>query len=335
MEKLLIDVSEHNGKIDWETVKNYIDGAIIRCGYGMDETNQDDKQWKRNVAECERLGIPFGVYLYSYATSKEKAKSEAQHVLRLINGHTLSYPVYFDMEEPGTENVSVENAKIFGDIIEKAGYWCGIYCGKDWYKTVVKGQLKRFTLWIAEYGSNNGQMQDNYKPNLGEDIWQYSSVGKMQGISETVDLNVCYRNFPLEINRMKEQWIKDEKGWWYRHGDGTYTKNNWEYINKKWYYFDKNGYMVTGWKKVEEYWYYMDISGAMQTGWIYVGENWFYLNGSGQMYENTWYKEEEQWYYLKAGGYMARNELLKIGNEKFAFLDSGRMVRTNARGALV
>jgi glucan-binding YG repeat protein len=59
------------------------------------------------------------------------------------------------------------------------------------------------------------------------------------------------------------------------------------------------------------------------------------LNGSGQMYENTWYKEEEQWYYLKAGGYMARNELLKIGNEKFAFLDSGRMVRTNARGALV
>ena len=52
------------------------------------------------------------------------------------------------------------------------------------------------------------------------------------------------------------------------------------------------------------------------------------------MYENTWYKEEEQWYYLKAGGYMARNELLKIGNEKFAFLDSGRMVRTNARGAL-
>ena len=93
MEKLLIDVSEHNGKIDWETVKNYIDGAIIRCGYGMDETNQDDKQWKRNVAECERLGISFGVYLYSYATSKEKAKSEAQHVLRLINGHTLSYPV--------------------------------------------------------------------------------------------------------------------------------------------------------------------------------------------------------------------------------------------------
>ena len=63
MEKLLIDVSEHNGKIDWETVKNYIDGAIIRCGYGMDETNQDDKQWKRNVAECERLGIPF-MYIF-------------------------------------------------------------------------------------------------------------------------------------------------------------------------------------------------------------------------------------------------------------------------------
>ena len=80
MEKLLIDVSEHNGKIDWETVKNYIDGAIIRCGYGMDETNQDDKQWKRNVAECERLGIPFGVYLYSCLLYTSDAADEVQLV---------------------------------------------------------------------------------------------------------------------------------------------------------------------------------------------------------------------------------------------------------------
>lgn len=62
MERLLIDVSEHNGVIDWNQVKGHIDGAIIRCGFGMDQADQDDKQWSRNVAECERLGIPFGVY---------------------------------------------------------------------------------------------------------------------------------------------------------------------------------------------------------------------------------------------------------------------------------
>ena len=200
MKKLLIDVSEHNGTINWEEVKKHIDGAIIRCGYGIDQANQDDKQWARNAAECERLGIPYGVYLYSYATNAERAKSEAQHVLRLIKGRKLSYPVYFDMEEKGTESVAVENAKIFGDMIEEAGYWCGVYYNKDWHNRVVKGQLDRFTLWGASYGSNNGQVQENYKPNFGEDIWQYSSTGKVLGISGNVDVNVCYRDFPAEIS---------------------------------------------------------------------------------------------------------------------------------------
>ena len=75
-----IDVSEHNRNIDWEKVKAAgIDYAIIRCGYGDNYDNQDDKQWLRNVSECERLGIPYGVYIYSYAQSTDMATSEAQH----------------------------------------------------------------------------------------------------------------------------------------------------------------------------------------------------------------------------------------------------------------
>ena len=85
-----IDVSQHQGKIDWEMVKiSGIDFAVIRCGYGMDQTDQDDDQWLRNVSECERLGIPYGVYLYSYADTVEKAKSEADHVIRLIKDKKL------------------------------------------------------------------------------------------------------------------------------------------------------------------------------------------------------------------------------------------------------
>ena len=199
MQRLLIDVSEHNGTINWEQAKSHIDGAILRCGYGMDIASQDDKQWARNVAECERLGIPYGVYIYSYATNTDRAKSEAQHVLRLIQGHKLSYPVYFDIEEPGTEGSAVANAITFGDIIEAAGYWCGVYYNRDWHNRVIKGQLDRFTRWGAGYGTNNGQKQDKYKPGFGEDIWQYSSVGSVPGISGGVDVNVCYRDFPAEI----------------------------------------------------------------------------------------------------------------------------------------
>ena len=196
----VIDVSEHNGTINWEQVKGNIDGAIIRCGYGMDMTSQDDKQWSRNVSECERLGIPYGVYLYSYADNADKARSEAQHVLRLIKGRKLSFPVYYDLEESGIESAAVANTKIFGDLIEAAGFWCGVYYNKDWHNRVIKGQLDKFTLWGAGYGSNNGQMQENYKPGFGEDMWQYTSVGKVNGISGNVDMNECYRDFPAEIN---------------------------------------------------------------------------------------------------------------------------------------
>ena len=79
------------------------------------------------------------------------------------------------------------------------------------------------------------------------------------------------------------KWIKDSKGWWYRHSDGSYTTNDWEYIAGEWYYFNKQGYMQTGWISVGGKWYYLNSSGAMQTGWVSVGGKWYYLNSSGAM----------------------------------------------------
>lgn len=193
MKKILIDVSEHNDTIDWEKVMPHIDGAILRCGFGSDYEHQDDVMFKRNADECTRLGIPFGVYLYSYAKTIDRAKSEAAHVLRLIDGYKLSYPVYLDLEEPGTENGAVERAIVFGDIIEKAGYWCGIYANLNWWENYLKGGLERFTKWVAQY-----YKVCEYK-GAHLDIWQYTSKGNVLGISGNVDMNECYRDFPAEI----------------------------------------------------------------------------------------------------------------------------------------
>lgn len=193
MKKLLIDVSEHQGIIDWEKVKPQIAGAILRCGYGIDCEEQDDEQFKRNADECTRLGIPFGVYLYSYAKTNMQAKLEADHVLRLIKPYKLSYPVYLDLEESGTAEGAVERAVIFGDIIEKAGYWCGIYANLYWWEMILKDGLERFTKWVAQYYSKceyNGTHLD---------IWQYTSKGTVPGISGNVDMNECYRDFPAEM----------------------------------------------------------------------------------------------------------------------------------------
>ena len=187
---MVIDVSIHNGSIDWSKVKDSgVDGAIIRCGYGRDMVKQDDARFRSNIEGALAQGLRVGVYIYSYAKTEDSARSEAEHVLRLIAPYKekLTLPVYYDLEENGTENGAKERAIIFGDIIEKAGLWCGIYASLSWWTSYLRG-LDRYTKWVAAWGSNNGK--PNIKPNIeGLDLWQYTSKGKVNGIGGYVDCN--------------------------------------------------------------------------------------------------------------------------------------------------
>ena len=212
MELKLIDVSNHQGDIDWKTVKNHIDGVIIRCGYGRDIISQDDKRFIQNVESCLKYDIPFGVYLYSYATTNEGAMNEAEHVLRLLQPYKdkISYPVYYDLEEAGTEQGAVERAFIFANIIESEGYWCGIYANQYWWRTYLKDGLDRYTKWVAKYSDEKPSgISGTY------DIWQYSSKGSVPGIEGNVDMNICYRDFPAAIkktaSKMEEKVEQNEE----------------------------------------------------------------------------------------------------------------------------
>ena len=209
----LIDISYHNGNILFEKVKTQVDGVIIRCGYGCNVEKQDDKKFKEYTEACITYGIPFGFYLYSYATTMEMAKSEAEHCLRLLEPYKdkMSYPVYLDLEEPGTESGAVERALTFGEILEREGYVVGIYASEYWWNTYLSGgSLDRFTKWVAKYGTNDGNPQTN--PSVdGTDIWQYTSVGRVEGIYGNVDMNICYRNFPDEIRPSRKKDISNEK----------------------------------------------------------------------------------------------------------------------------
>lgn len=193
-----IDVSQYQGVIDWEEAKNHIDFAILRCGYGQDLPGQDDKQFKRNADECTRLNIPFGVYLYSYAKNVADARGEAQHVLRLIKGYKLKFPVYYDLEDEGTtgkqSNQTIANiAETFANILEDNRYFVGMYASLYWWKTKLTDPIfNRYTRWIANYAS-----ELNYDGKY--DMWQYSSTGFIPGIEGDVDLNYCYVDFPAII----------------------------------------------------------------------------------------------------------------------------------------
>lgn len=116
-------------------------------------------------------------------------------------------------------------------------------------------------------------------------------------------------------------WVKDETGWWYDNGDGTYSKG-WKKINDKWYFFKENGYMVTGWLKDKGYWYYLADSGAMATGWVKVKDKWYYLDSNGKMVTG-WIHYKNSWYYCDDSGAMLTGEhFLKV-----RFNKDGALVR--------
>lgn len=187
-----IDVSEHQGKIDWKKVKDSgVKYAILRCGYGMDITSQDDAEFERNAKECERLGIAYGVYLFSYANTVEKAKSEAQHTLRMIRNHKLSLGVWYDIEDNNTsgkvgKQMLTNIINTYCNTIKNAKYRVGVYASVSWLDSKIEKQIKdNYPIWVAQYYSKC-EYTGKY------DIWQYSSSGKVNGVDGNVDMNYLY-----------------------------------------------------------------------------------------------------------------------------------------------
>ena len=185
-----IDVSQWQGEIDWDQVASSgdVDFVIIRCGYGQDETDQDDTQWERNVSECERLGIPYEVYIYSYATSVSRIDGEVEHVLRLLEGHTPDLPVFIDMEENSQSalgaTVISKMASSFCSQIEAAGYDAGVYSSLKWWKNYLTSfsSNNNYYHWIAQWN-------DTCTYTGRYEVWQYSSKGTVDGISGSADMN--------------------------------------------------------------------------------------------------------------------------------------------------
>lgn len=174
MSQLIVDVSEHDGNVDWQSVKDAGYHAIIRVGFGrFDSGGRLDNTLSRNVSECERLGIPYGFYWYSYATRTESAQVEANQCVDAIKGFHPAYPVYFDSEEPGTESVARGNALAFCDIIRNAGYAPGVYASESWWNSYLQG-VDGVNRWVAKWSSS--------QPSISCDLWQYADAEYVPGI---------------------------------------------------------------------------------------------------------------------------------------------------------
>ena len=304
--KGVIDVSEWQGDIDWVKAKaDGVEGVIIRLGYG--EGNNADKKAQRNISECKRLGIPFGIYWYSYADTPSLAKEEGTDVVAKlkqfgVNPSDLAYPVYYDLEKwtweghqpPTDPNVYNNIVNNWYSALQSAGYKnLGVYS----YTSYLQGPLKHADIyakiaWVAQYGARMGF--DSFSTNSRG--WQYTSSGKVDGISGNVDMNAFgnkeyvnggywvtkngqkyWRDSDGSLARSKEIYDPESNAWYWIDSDGTMAHDKDVYLRSnggKWVRYDSNGHMVKG----EDYryggWYYFDVTtGAMAKGISYVPSN--------------------------------------------------------------
>ena len=276
-----IDVSEHQGRIDWNAVKaSGIDFAILRVGFGAPSWGgRVDYQFNRNISECERLGIPYGVYIYSYAFDNQQAADEASMVINCLSGHNPRLPVYYDLEDNsiianGRQTGIASRAQVFCNRISAAGYEPGIYANLNWFNNILTDSVFKSSSWdhwIAQYNS-----QCDYTGNYS--FWQYKSNGKVPGINGNVDMNYAYVDVSLY------HWQLIDNTWYYAASNGkAYT--GWLFQSGTWYWLepDVGGAMATGLHECNGSLYWFNSSGAMATGWVLDGGTWYYATGSGAL----------------------------------------------------
>lgn len=292
------DLSYASGTVNYKEIAGNIDFAILRAGYGQNNT---DQYFQRHADGCKANQIPIGIYWFSYAYTQDMARKEAEYAANHAKKVGEILFVAFDFEYDSasyylkktgkkvTKQAATNIAKAFCNRIKELGYKPVLYANKDYLLNYFDKEQIEADLWYAYYNKNSDRTD--------LEIWQYTSQGKLEGINGNVDLNIMYKDY----EEKKAGWIfeKEKKQWWYRHEDGGYTKNDWEKIEGKWYFFDEKGYMVTGWIKKDE--------------------KWYYLKSDGSMAENE----------------MLMIYSAVYGNEKYAFSTDGHMLTSNSRGALI
>ena len=203
-----IDVSEWQGVIEWERAKPYIDGAILRAGFGKGKA---DKRFAYNASECNRLGIPCGAYWFSYAKTVEEAKAEAQHLLSAVKPYRMELPLAYDFEYVSVDNCVAQGVKVTKELatslanaflseIERGGFWVLNYTSQDFLSRLYDmDKLGRYGLWLAAWTLS--AKHDLSKPPRACSIWQYNNHGTVPGITGNVDTNESYIDFPTAIRK--------------------------------------------------------------------------------------------------------------------------------------
>lgn len=209
MEYKIIDVSRYQGRIDWRRVKaDGVDGAMLKTV----STNSSfggiyiDQTFERNYSECKRLGIPVGVYYYTYALDKGYADRELAKLKEALNGKTFELPIAIDVEDNSLSALSPDSLSDLvayaGKVIESWGAYVSVYTYTNFKNTRLNmAKLSSYDLWQADYRGVEPQ---------GVGMWQYTSQASVNGISGNVDMSYAYRDYPTIIKNAKLNIFTDK-----------------------------------------------------------------------------------------------------------------------------
>lgn len=320
-----IDVSNNDGSIDFDAVAadgtEYVyvkatQGAAFQDGF-MDQFYQG----------CKRNGLKIGPYHFLVGTSSPE--DQAVNFYRKIKDYNWDLVPMMDIETE-FEGLSDYVIRFINAFKQLSPLELGIYSYTGFISNIedIQDTIENYPFWEANYNNNPWSLPNNFFTNrIGH---QYTETGSISGVNCNCDVNVFTEGVLLNGTTIPGEWLQGQGNnsnqWWYKHNDGSYTKNGWEKINDKWYLFDGNGWMLYDWKKDGNSWYFLGGSndGTMKTGWVLTDNKWYYFNSDGAM-QTYWQQIDNKWYYLNFDGFMVTG-WIKYNGKDYCLYSDGSMI---------
>ncbi|MDD6810636.1 MAG: GH25 family lysozyme [Lachnospiraceae bacterium] len=329
-----IDVSKHNGAIDWSSVPSSgISFAFIKAGSTKSGV---DPYFDANMRGAQNAGLKVGVYLYSYATTVEQAQNEANLLLGWLSNYTVTFPVVYDVEDSCHKGMSQEQLQAlintFCSTVSAAGYYPMVYSSKNWFNQRI-GNVG-YDKWVAQYA-------DNLEYN-GASFWQCTSHGSVAGVGTRVDINYQFKDFSSLIisdgfvdrngqtlffagYKMQRGWVAYNDTRYYLDANGFLQRNCWFADESGTYYLTADGSVARGQVSLDGQNYYFDGNGVRNVGWVTIEDKKYYYAPDTGVMVHGWFEDETGKYFLATkDGHMLVSDVTIEGKDYY-FAENGVM----------
>ena len=321
-----IDISNNNGSVDLGIMAD--NGVSVVIAKATEGNSFKDKYFNKNYTNAKANNQKFGAY--HFFTGGSSPEEQAEAFWGMIKDYSLDILPVLDVETAFSD-LNDKIQRFVATFKELSGLDMIIYT----YTGFLRENLSTETFncfkyyWEANYNNRPFSGLDT-SVDKGSCILvghQYTEKGIFPGINGVFDVNSFTPDILDAHETIPGEWILDDKGWWYKHKDGGYSKDSWECIKGKWYLFGIDGYMQYGWQSDCSNWYYMGKrdDGSMKTGWFFDSElgHWYYLNSDGVMVTG-WLQYKNTWYYMNQNGSMATG-WVKFGGKDYMMWSDGSM----------